>query len=338
MLQPNDFRRIMESLRKHFCFADQAEIAIEADPRGATHDRVEAYKECGVTRASFGVQDFSTHVQVAINRVQSFATVEKAVNLFQRLGVNNINFDLMYGLPRQSLDDIAATIEKSLHFSPKRIAHFGYAHVPWMKKHMRLIHDQDLPDAVLRIDQFALAEKMLTSAGMTSVGLDHFVTADDDMLHALHARKLARNFQGYTTDNSPALIGLGMSSISRTEQGFFQNYPNITEYRQSILDGKLPCVRGRLVTDEDALRACIISDLMCYLSVNIGDILMRRGKPTDYFDDILQSLTDLSDDGLLTVQNRIVTISPEARQATRIAAARFDAYFTGPGKKHAQAA
>lgn len=338
MLSPEDFLRLMDAIRENFAFANEAEIAIEADPRGITYDRAQAYARAGVNRGSFGIQDFSPVVQAAINRMQPLALVERAVGLFRQFGINDINFDLMYGLPLQTCDDVANTIEKSLQLSPQRIAMFGYAHVPWMKKHMRLIKDEDLPDAAERLKQFALAEKMLTTAGLQAVGIDHFVRSDDDMCRARDARQLMRNFQGYTTDRATTLIGLGASSISRMPDGFAQNAVTVTEYSQAVLDGKLAVAKSCALTQEDRLRADIISDLMCYLECNLQEKLEVHGYPADYFDTALSGMEDLATDGLISCTGRTIGVCPDARQAARVVAARFDAYLGAGVKRHAQVA
>ena len=338
MLSPQDFTRIMETLRDLFDIMPDAEIAIEADPRGITYDRAEAYAAAGVNRASFGIQDFAPDVQVAINRVQSYDTVAKAAERLRGFGITRLNFDLMYGLPRQTLEHVADTAEKSLSLAPERIALFGYAHVPWMKKHMRLIRDEELPDAAARLEQFALSESVLLAAGMAAVGLDHFCARGDDMLQARDAKHLARNFQGYTTDSAPVLLGFGLSSIGRLAQGFAQNHANITEYSKAVLAGELPSARGCAVSAEDALRGEIISDLMCYLSADVGDILSRHGQPEDLFDATIEGLADMRADGLVTAAGRQLSVRPQARQIVRVVAARFDAYFGAQGGRHAQVA
>ena len=215
MLYAPDFTRIMQKLRVLFDIAPDAEIALEADPRGITRDRAEAYAAAGVNRASFGVQDFSPAVQAAINRVQSYDTVARAAETLRGAGVAQLNFDLMYGLPLQTAADARASAEKALSLAPARVALFGYAHVPWMKKHMRLIREAELPDASARLDQFAAAEEALRAGGMQAVGLDHFCAAGDEMLQARDMRGLMRNFQGYTTDTARTLLGFGLSSIGR---------------------------------------------------------------------------------------------------------------------------
>ena len=338
MLLPQDFLSIMAALRAVFDFLPDAEIAIESDPRGVSYDKVEAYQQGGVNRISFGIQDFASHVQKAINRVQTFETVEKSVGLFRKFGVDRINFDLMYGLPLQTLDDVAENVRFSMLLEPDRIALFGYAHVPWMKKHMRLIRDEDLPDGAARLAQFALAEDLLVKQGLLPVGLDHFVRAKDDMYAALQNRRLARNFQGYTTDRAGTLLGLGVSSISRLPTGFSQNIANMTEYVKALQEKRLPVARGRLLTAEDSMRAEIISDLMCYLSCDIGAVLQRHGFTQDALDDVLAKMDDLAADGAATVTGRKLCIAQDMRQLVRVAAARFDTYFAGQQNRHAQAA
>lgn len=338
MLYAPDFTRIMQKLRVLFDIAPDAEIALEADPRGITRDRAEAYAAAGVNRASFGVQDFSPAVQAAINRVQSYDTVARAAETLRGAGVAQLNFDLMYGLPLQTAADARASAEKALSLAPARVALFGYAHVPWMKKHMRLIREAELPDASARLDQFAAAEEALRAGGMQAVGLDHFCAAGDEMLRARGTRGLMRNFQGYTTDTARTLLGFGLSSIGRLPQGFAQNHANLTEYRAAVLRGELPAARGCAADGEDRLRAEIISDLMCYLEADVGAILRRHGRDAALFDGILSGFADMEADGLASRTGRLLRVHPAARQMVRVAAARFDAYFTGEKNRHVQAA
>lgn len=338
MLQPGDFGRIMQTLRDLFDVEDAAEIAIEADPRGITHDRAEAYAAAGVNRASFGIQDFSPAVQAAINRVQTYDTVAHAAARLREFGIERLNFDLMYGLPRQTLDDAVRSAQMSMTLAPQRVALFGYAHVPWMKKHIRLIRDEDLPDAALRLDQFAAAERVMMDAGMQAVGLDHFCAAGDDMLDARDMQKLARNFQGYTTDSAPVLLGFGASSIGRLPEGFVQNAVHMTVYSEAVLAGQIPAARGCTVSAEDKLRGDIISHLMCYLAADIGQLLRRHGRSEADFDHVIAGLADMQNEGLVDIEGRRIAVKFAARQMVRVVAARFDAYFTGAAGKHVQAA
>ncbi len=338
MLQPDDFRHIMAEIRKLFDVQADAEIAIEGDPRGMTHDKCEAYAQSGVNRVSLGVQDFAPHVQKAINRMQPYDIVAGAVDRLRRFDIQNINLDLMYGLPLQTLDDVADTAAKALSLAPQRIALFGYAHVPWMKKHMRLIRDTDLPDASARLKQFSHAEEILTAADMQPVGLDHFCASGDTMLAAVRQRCLVRNFQGYTTDSSPVLIGFGLSSIGRMPQGFVQNYAHITEYSASVLSGVLPVARGYALSADDRLRGDIISDLMCYLDVDIAAVAARHGADARIFDAAVASLEGMRADGLVEIQGMRIRVPLPARQMVRVAASRFDAHFKETPRRHVQAA
>ncbi len=338
MLQPDDFRRIMNEIRDMFDVLPDAEIAIEGDPRGMTHDKCEAYAQSGVNRISLGVQDFAPHVQKAINRLQPYDVVAAAVDRLRGFDIQRINLDLMYGLPLQTLDDAADTAAKAMSLAPQRIALFGYAHVPWMKKHMRLIHDTDLPDASARLRQFSRAEDILSAAGMQAVGLDHFCTAGDSMLAAARERRLVRNFQGYTTDTSPVLLGFGLSSIGRMPQGFVQNHAHITEYSTSVLSGALPTARGYALSADDRLRGDIISDLMCYLDVDIATVAARHGADAQLFEGAVASLQDMQADGLTEVQGMRIRVPMPARQMVRVVASRFDAHFKQTLRRHVQAA
>jgi oxygen-independent coproporphyrinogen-3 oxidase len=338
MLQPEDFDRIMCTAADCFRISEKTEIAVEADPRNTTADRIDCYATNGVNRLSFGIQDFSANVQAAINRVQGFEEVRKAVSLARNAGIHNINFDLMYGLPLQTCADVEKTVELSLSLKPQRFAVFGYAHVPWMKKHMRLIKNEDLPDASARIDQFSAAEKMLVKAGLVPVGMDHFVTKEDSMFNALKEKCLARNFQGYTTDTATILLGIGASSIGHTSQSYFQNMTPVSAYQKSILEGTLPTSRSCTLSTDDRLRAQIISDIMCYLEADIGEHLSAHKLPAETLDKVLAGLNDLEIDGIITLKNRKIRVSPETRQLTRVVCAHFDSYLKTGSVRHSQAA
>lgn len=337
MLSAEDFDRIMSSLRAHFDFEKDAEVALEADPRGVTAEKVAVYARQGLNRASFGIQDFTPEVQAAINRVQDFDTVKSSVEIFRSNGISRLNFDLMYGLPLQTVDMILNTVDLSLRLSPQRIALFGYAHVPWMKKHMRLIKDEDLPDAAARIDLFEAAAQRLQEEGFVPVGIDHFVREDDEMFRALKEKRLARNFQGYTTDGAGSLIGLGVSSIGKFDDGYCQNAPNMVQYKHAILREELPTVRGISLTPEDRMRADLLSSLMCYFEVDAEKILTAHGFSKDYLDAEVATLFDLEADGCVAVKGRLITVNPLLRQTVRVAASRFDKYFIEDRKRHAQA-
>ena len=255
MLLPGDFARLTDTLRRTFFIAEDCEIAVEIDPRTLTREAVLALKTGGVTRASLGLQDFDPRVQNAVRRVQSFEQTARAADWLRKAGIASINLDLMYGLPYQTVETVAATAQRSLALDPDRIALFGYAHVPWMKRHQRLLPEEALPGALERFAQSEGAADVLKQAGFQPIGLDHFARPDDLLARRQREKRLHRNFQGYTTDEAPALIGFGTSAIGVLPQGYVQNASSTAAYRDAIQDGCLATVRGRALTEEDRLRA-----------------------------------------------------------------------------------
>src|SRR5262249_43170629 len=221
-----------------FDFTSLREHAIELDPRRLDAALVSALAHIRITRASLGVQDFSLHVQQAIGRLQPFTQIEQAVAALRAAGVANINMDLMYGLPRQTVGDAIRSAELAASLKPARLALFGYAHVPWLKPHQRLIDEAALPGAGERMAQMHAAAETLEECGYVAIGLDHFASPGDDLWRAACTRRLHRNFQGYTTDPADGLIGLGASSIGRLPQGYVQNAPDIGAYARAIEAGR----------------------------------------------------------------------------------------------------
>ena len=240
ILSPQQIRRLFAKLREFFVFAEDAEIAVEIDPRGLPEESIAAFAESGLTRASIGVQDLTPEVQRAVNRIQPHQMTARCVEQLRRHGVASLNLDLMYGLPHQTVAGTTATVERILELAPDRIALFGYAHVPWMKKHQKLIREDALPGAEERWAQFRAAADRLSEAGYVAVGLDHFARPHDAMAEALRAGTLRRNFQGYTVDRATALLGLGASAIGGLPQGHLQNAPNVRDYKAAIDAGRLP--------------------------------------------------------------------------------------------------
>jgi oxygen-independent coproporphyrinogen-3 oxidase len=328
LLRPDDFKRIMQGLHLAFDIDRDAEIAIEIDPRNMTANKVKAYKECGVNRISLGVQDFDPDVQNAINRVQPYSLVSGVVEQFRSQGINAVNFDLLYGLPHQNLQKTEDTFSRVIDLSPSRIAYFGYAHVPWFKKHMRLIDETSLPDASLRYDLFKLGEGILHDSGYLDVGIDHFAKADDTLIHALKNKILRRNFQGYTTDSTDNLLGFGISSISKINDIYLQNTPDRATYKKALEDGKSLYTKYRKIDLDDKIRAQIIGHIMSYMHVDIESICNAFNVPPSLFDDELHTLEGIKNSGLIDVNGRQITIHPHAKLAARVVASAFDAYLS----------
>jgi oxygen-independent coproporphyrinogen-3 oxidase len=239
ILGPEALGKIHATLARAFDLEETSEHAIELDPRHVTLPLVRSLAQIGVDRASLGVQDLNLAIQNAIGRVQPFETVKKAVAMLREVGITRINFDLMYGLPRQTLDDIRETIRQAHALSPSRLAVFGYAHVPWMKPHQRLIEEAALPGFGERQAQAAAAHAALLELGYQPIGLDHYARRDDELAVAAREGRIRRNFQGYTTDRADALIGLGASAIGRLPLGYVQNAPDIAGYSRAIAGGTI---------------------------------------------------------------------------------------------------
>jgi oxygen-independent coproporphyrinogen-3 oxidase len=333
---PEPFEHFMAVLSNRFDLAAGAEIAIEIDPRTLTAEMAAMLGRQGVTRASLGVQSFDPRVQQAINRIQTFAETEAAVAGLRAHGVGAINFDLIYGLPHQTVASCIDTVERAVTLRPDRLSVFGYAHVPSFKRHQRKIDAAALPAIAERWAQFAAIADALVAAGYVQVGLDHFALPDDPLAEAAAAGKLARNFQGYTTDAAPTLIGLGASAIGQLPPGYVQNAVLIADYLARIADGRLPVARGYSLSRDDRLRGRIIARLMCNYEVDVADICDRFGEDPDvvYPTD---ALARMEEDGLVERARYAVRVLPAARPLVRSVAAAFDAHLAAGAGRHARA-
>ncbi|MGB0697492.1 MAG: oxygen-independent coproporphyrinogen III oxidase [Rhodospirillaceae bacterium] len=338
ILSGADFARTLACLRENFLLAEDAEIAVELDPRTATEDYIRTMIEAGVNRASIGVQDFNAKVQEAVNRIQPLHLVEDVFARLRANGVEHINMDLIYGLPHQTTETVLETVEQALALAPRRVSLFGYAHVPWMKKHQRLILDQDLPGAEERWSQYLSASARFVELGYVAIGLDHFAHPEDEMAIALKDGTLQRNFQGYTTDTAPALIGLGASGIGYLPQGYVGNEGEINAYKATVRRGELATKRGIAIDDEDRLRAAVIERLMCDLSVDLDAIAERFERdPDEAFAEDRRALEPLAEDGILTLDGNKITVFEEGRPLVRAVCAAFDRYLKAGEMRHSRA-
>lgn len=334
MLDPADIRRLGECLHVNFDILSDAEIAIEADPRGLTGGVVDAFAAVGVNRASVGVQDCNPQVQRAINRIQGDRETEQAIEMLRRAGVRSINIDLLYGLPHQTLQSWEETLEFALKLDPDRLAVFGYAHVPGFKKHQALIPADKLPDLEARYRMAELAREKLCAHDYMAIGLDHFAKTDDSLAQAKIAGLLHRNFQGYTTDRAESLIGLGASAIGSLPQGYVQNATAVPAYRALLADGKLPVTRGIRLSRDDRMHRDAIQSLMCDMVVDLDAVAYSYGLSREAFGDAFTSLDPLERRGIISIQNGRITIKPEWRSAARIVAAAFDQYLPAGNALH----
>jgi oxygen-independent coproporphyrinogen-3 oxidase len=323
---------LVDRLGRTFDLSNLSEHAIELDPRRVTSRLAAALGQIGITRASFGAQDFSPHVQQAIGRVQPFEQVEAAVDALRAVGVANVNIDLMYGLPRQTIGDVIRSAELAASLAPSRIALFGYAHVPWFKPHQKLIDTRALPGAAERMGQMHAATETLEECGYVQIGLDHFATTADDLAHAARTGRLHRNFQGYTTDTADALIGIGASSIGRLPQGYVQNAPDVGSYARAIEAGRFAVTKGLAFSPDDLQRAHIIERLMCDFAV---DLDAHPGEAD--FSSELDALDSLGAFGIVQRHDRQIVVTEKGRPFVRLVAAAFDAYLPHNHGRHSVA-
>ena len=336
-LEIDDLARIVDVVRNEFGFADGAEIAIEIDPRTFSADKARALADMGFNRASFGVQDFNETVQKLINRIQPYEQVAECVSDLRDAGIDAVNFDLIYGLPGQTTESVIETGRLAATLQPDRIAVFGYAHVPWFKKHQRMIRDEDLPDIDARYDQAIAMGRALNENGYRTIGLDHYAREGDSMIEALDAGTLRRNFQGYTVDPADALLGFGTSAISSLPQGYAQSSRDQLKWATAIEEGRLTIDRGLEYTDEDRMRAEIIEKLMCFLRVRPEETVRRHGFDTAIIAEAWDKLEPLQADGLCRIEEGEVIVPEERRLFVRTVAGAYDAYYKPAPNRHAKA-
>ncbi len=328
-LSPAQMLTVAGALRAHFDLSPDAEWAAEIDPRSFTAGHASALNAMGVGRLSVGAQTFAPIIQGAIGRIQPFATVAKTIALARNAGIDRINLDLMYGLPGQSLDDIAATLAAARTLAPDRVAMFGYAHMPKLLPRQRRIDASTLPEPEARFWQRALAHDLLLEWGMQAIGFDHFARPDDSLAIAARTGQLRRNFQGFTDDPSPTLIGLGASAISQFDGLIVQNEKHVGRYRMLAANGIDAGVRGVRRDAEDRLRARVIEQLLCTGRFNLGRLTAAIRPPRHAWD-------ELCDAGIVTRDGDEVSVTPSGQPYARLAAVLFDRH-RGPEARFSQA-
>lgn len=337
ILSAGDLNRIMDRLHRRLNFLADAEIALEMDPRTSTPAFIDAMAANGFTRASIGIQDFNPVVQKAVNREQSRAEVAAIIEQLRAKGINGINVDLMYGLPKQSVASLLDTVDQTIDLRPDRLSIFGYAHVPWMKKHQQVIATDTLPGVEERWAQYQAMQNRLATHGYQAIGLDHFAHSDDSLAIAQRNGNLQRNFQGYTTDNAEALIAFGPSAISSLPQGYIQNLTSISDWRKAIAAGHSAAAKGIAINAEDALRRDIINRLMCDLCVDLGDTCMTHNTFPDRFQPELERIRAMIGDGIVEVEGWRIRLTEVGRPLVRAVCAAFDGYLRQNAQRHSSA-
>ncbi len=329
-LNMEQMRTLMQETAKYFQLVtdDSGEYSIEIDPREADPKRVAELRELGLNRMSLGVQDFNAKVQKAVNRIQSEDETFTVLEAARQAGFKSISIDLIYGLPHQSVDSFANTLDKIIAVAPDRISVFNYAHLPTIFKPQRRINEADLPPPPEKLAILQHTIQQLTSAGYVYIGMDHFARPNDELAIAQRQGTLYRNFQGYATQADCDLIGLGSTSISKVGDSYSQNVKTLEEYYALIDAGHLPVFRGIALTEDDKLRRTVIMQLLCHFTLNIPVIeetYQIRFK--DYFAEEWSRLETLQEDGLLVFNDQRIDILPAGRLLARNICMTFDIYL-----------
>ena len=332
-LSPGQLREVVDTLRSQFRFSDSRErdISIELDPRFVSPADILELATTGFNRASFGVQDFDPAVQEAVNRIQSVEETRAVVDACRATGFRSVNVDLIYGLPKQTPDGFARTLDIVTDMRPDRIAVYSYAHMPQLFKPQRQLNADDLPDAETKLMLLQLAITKLTAAGYVYIGMDHFALPDDDLAIAQARGGLHRNFMGYTTHADSDLIGLGVSAISHIGDSFSQNPRDLPSWQIALDEGRLPVFRGMRLDEDDQLRADLIQELMCQGEVPVRALERRYGIDfAEYFAQSFDKLRPLAEDGLVRIEPDRIAVTSRGRLLLRNIAMCFDRYLEQP--------
>lgn len=325
LMPPDMMREIAGAVRAAFPLSQGAEFSVEIDPNEIDEARMDALTEAGLTRASIGVQDFDPEIQRIIGREQSFGITKRAVDMIRDRGIASVNADILYGLPHQTPQRIAESVQKLLALSPDRVALYGYAHVPWMAKRQVMIPSEALPDPAERLRLFDTARDLFLSDGYEVIGIDHFARPGDGLARAQQAGLLRRNFQGYTDDQAQVLIGLGASSISRFPQGYAQNAPATGAYLGHVRNGRFATTRGHAFTPEDIWRARMIEALMCDFRIQSDEFIRDHGFDAESLARVFAPVTARFG-AMVACDATGLAITPQGRPLTRMIARMFDGY------------
>lgn len=327
-LAPDEMRELMQVTRDHFKLIEEGEYSVEIDPRGVDAGTVALLAELGFNRASIGVQDFDPAVQEAIHRLQSEEQTLGVLNALRDHGFKSVNFDLIYGLPRQTADGFKHTLDTVIAATPDRIALYSYAHLPTVFKPQRRIAEAELPSAEDKLNLLILAIETLSAAGYIYIGMDHFAKPGDDLAVAQRQGRLHRNFQGYSTYADCDLLAFGVSAIGKVGPTYVQNVKSLDEYYDCIERGKLPVLRGLELSADDLVRRSVIQSLICHFELSIESIeIAHLIDFHTYFARELEELKELVETGLVVVNGKWITVTPRGRLLVRVVCGVFDKYL-----------
>jgi len=290
-LDPDQMEALQSKITEHFGFEPGAELAIEVDPRVTSREQLETLSRIGFNRVSLGVQDLDPKVQEAIGRNQTEAQTRGLYETARDIGFPSINFDLVYGLPEQTVETFTRTVQTVAALRPDRIALYSYAHLPTIKAHQKRIDEDALPVPELKLRLFCIARETLLGAGYAAIGMDHFALPDDELVRAIERRALHRNFMGYTVKMGADMVGVGLTAIGDVAGSFAQNVRKLSHYYERIDSGALAIERGYVLNSDDLLRRDVITTLMCNFYLDLREVESRHGIVfNEYFADELADL------------------------------------------------
>ncbi len=325
LLSPAMITDLATAIFTAFPLAPGGEFSVEIDPNEIDNARLDALVAAGMNRASIGVQDFDPDIQAAIGREQGFDLTRDVVQAIRARGVTSLNADILYGLPHQTPARITTSVQKLLSLAPDRVALYGYAHVPWMSRRQQMIPSEALPTPAARLDLFNIAAHLFAADGYRAIGIDHFALPADGLAHAAQSGRLRRNFQGYTDDTAPVLIGLGASAISRLPQGYAQNASATAAHTKAVRAGRFSTHRGHALTPEDHLRARMIEMIMCDFAVDTAALVRAFPAGRALVADLCTRIATTFGH-MVSYHDDWLHILPRARPLTRMIAQVCDAY------------
>ena len=324
---PDNYRKLFGEIKKTAVYGNTPEFSFEGHPNNTTEAHLEAFRELGFNRVSYGVQDFDLKVQTTINRIQPFKNVKHVTDISRKLGYESVNFDLVYGLPFQTLDVIKNTIEKVAELMPDRIAFYSYAHVPWTSPGQRAYSEADLPTDAEKRSLYETGKEMLAELGYQDIGMDHFALESDDMYKAFRENRLHRNFMGYTTNQTELMIGLGCSSISDAKTAFAQNLKKVEDYQEAIEQEGLSVFKGHFLNEEDLVIRKAILELICH-----NQLLLTETVKATLDEQARSMLSTFEKEGIIKLDGDRLQVSKEGVAFIRNICMAFDARLR---RKHA---
>ena len=325
---PGEMRQLHQTVLDRFEILPGAEVAIEVDPRVTTHEHVDTLRELGFNRLSMGVQDFTPEVQAIISRYQDEPSTRELFDYCRRNGFDSINIDLIYGLPLQTQETFGRNLDAVIDLRPDRVAMYSFAFVPWKSGNQNVMTEDMLPPPELKVELYLLGLQKFIAAGYVQIGMDHFALPDDELSRALAGRRLHRNFMGYTTKPAADSIAFGVSGIGDVQGAYIQNHKAQDKYYEALRAGRLPVLRGILLSRDDEIRRYVITQIMCNFHLDRRDVEQRFGLDFGrYFGPELQALQEHERSGFLRLSDAGIEVTRIGRVFIRNIAMTFDRYL-----------